>query len=1336
MLGVLTDRQNTVEESPLDEHRGFDGAHNDGRLLLPAVPENSGPQTVSLSALLDLAISSTNRDFQVLIEALQKKTEADRKVAILQFSDTTRVVFLKLYALVKWLKASKKFEQLSNICYFLDQLSDYFIESADSFVQIAREELIFARIPLYHISTAIDALSLGTFPRLPVSIKKQFIREPPLNKRQKKLTLKWMCTMINYRLTQESMSIPAGFSEVIVKDGVATFVAPNKFKVCMVLKPTKGKVSNFVDDSMNNWCWRVRKVDILVSDYEVGFGCALVHPLQNKQLAEFCNERLKHCIDDVRIVYEILHDFTLKLQLDVIFCHVQYLSKTISDRYIAVEAYDAPGGLLSILYWINDRARNTSPYRITIEYNSNQPFSGLVLRHHPFNITLPTLKPQNGFVNFGQLFNKIILFRCRERLYSVKHALKTAASKSCCIRLVGDAAVRLSYSLLSHNDCTDEEYLNITVNNFTGRIQCNLLALPEETEELSALEFLLDHSFSIKVDQIYHILRKLQALLLLKRYEKATSNFQFRQITPSQMPMIGMMNRLSRHRIYLQFIDEPQYYLVLTLDIKHESEADLRFFLVDFSLSKFTMVELILDEMIRSSAIADLDDSEIDIRRDYKTMFSKHSFTGHIKQIQVAMSTVADRILFIRISEELRKHGIEFNQPVREKLVGGYVLRLKNISSIVERRNPDFFDKFVECSIRWSFISRVWPFECTLKDIPLVNDYKRSKEEIKLAKSRVLTHVEEINPWQHQITTISGAINAHVVDRLKIYTNMISAVYDFSLVYEEVFSQHCNVYLFNYHKLMLLYGRHREKVLIFSWKPRMNGFLLNFAQNTYHNQESSLNSPENHWNSHAFVYDFLSNKYNKNHDLIGLVTYLINTERALECILYFSNPILRSLKTYAVVTNCEDRCASMEIKSHVVALTENRIRMCYGAVNIDYQLLNENQCAVQASRLKDLSSLTENNEFVSLPFFVEFWNSHSGGKSICLRNDLLNSGNEIRPLSVPQNRLPSPRDPLNPLSCPPQVDILLNEGQLPQTSSACDQETGNSSLLSAVIVDGLTFEKAMSKTEKGDPGPFESYLHGITLIARFGASFYSMWHGNSSRVQLPFANYRFNSRSVHIDTVGISCGPNPAWNVSIKIYLCAYDFKLKCKLEICGMNAPTETDVNIFETYFEKVVAPSGNEYAVISFLTVCRTSSWPVFVAFARLMQAHMESLEHTGEFHPQLTGLSNHWCVGLQMTASRDKLHQAIFLNDKVLLFTLNLHSRQRKPNTRLDTKHITLQYNVETNQIFPKAYQVQQEYERQDHVNLECLVQEMPPLPHTECVIWPCIRRILEHYRSVRN
>jgi hypothetical protein len=138
---VLSDRKNTIDEAYMDDEEESQLE----RFVLPTVPDNCGPQTVSLASLLDQAICHTNREIQITAEILQKKSEMDRKVSILNFANTTRAIYLKLYALVKWVKASKKFDQLTNICYFLDQLSECFVDTADNFVQIAREELIFAR---------------------------------------------------------------------------------------------------------------------------------------------------------------------------------------------------------------------------------------------------------------------------------------------------------------------------------------------------------------------------------------------------------------------------------------------------------------------------------------------------------------------------------------------------------------------------------------------------------------------------------------------------------------------------------------------------------------------------------------------------------------------------------------------------------------------------------------------------------------------------------------------------------------------------------------------------------------------------------------------------------------------------------------------------------------------------------------------------------------------------------------------------------------------------------------------------------------------------------------
>lgn len=115
------------------------------KVHLPQIPERCGPPTISLSLLLDFAIQNTVHELTILSELLPKKKETDRKISVVEFSHITRMVFVKLLAIVKWLKISKKFESLASIRYFLDEQSQIFVETADRLVSIIREELRFAR---------------------------------------------------------------------------------------------------------------------------------------------------------------------------------------------------------------------------------------------------------------------------------------------------------------------------------------------------------------------------------------------------------------------------------------------------------------------------------------------------------------------------------------------------------------------------------------------------------------------------------------------------------------------------------------------------------------------------------------------------------------------------------------------------------------------------------------------------------------------------------------------------------------------------------------------------------------------------------------------------------------------------------------------------------------------------------------------------------------------------------------------------------------------------------------------------------------------------------------
>jgi hypothetical protein len=58
-----------------------------------------------------------------------------------------------------------------NILSFLDQQAFIFVDTADYLYHLAKVKLVNARLPNYSVLTAVDVLTLGTYPRLPSCIK-------------------------------------------------------------------------------------------------------------------------------------------------------------------------------------------------------------------------------------------------------------------------------------------------------------------------------------------------------------------------------------------------------------------------------------------------------------------------------------------------------------------------------------------------------------------------------------------------------------------------------------------------------------------------------------------------------------------------------------------------------------------------------------------------------------------------------------------------------------------------------------------------------------------------------------------------------------------------------------------------------------------------------------------------------------------------------------------------------------------------------------------------------------------------------------------------------------
>lgn len=152
-------------------------------------PGGGGGGTISLALLIDFIIQRTYHELSVLAELLPRKTDMERKIEIYQFASRTRQLFVRLLALVKWAASVSKVEKSASIMAFLDKQSMIFIETADALSRMARETLVHARLPNFHLPAAVEVLTLGTYTRLPLCIRDKIIPHDPITAPEKKSTL-------------------------------------------------------------------------------------------------------------------------------------------------------------------------------------------------------------------------------------------------------------------------------------------------------------------------------------------------------------------------------------------------------------------------------------------------------------------------------------------------------------------------------------------------------------------------------------------------------------------------------------------------------------------------------------------------------------------------------------------------------------------------------------------------------------------------------------------------------------------------------------------------------------------------------------------------------------------------------------------------------------------------------------------------------------------------------------------------------------------------------------------------------------------------------------------
>ncbi|XP_020281468.1 mediator of RNA polymerase II transcription subunit 14 isoform X2 [Pseudomyrmex gracilis] len=518
--------------------------------------------SISLGMLIDFIIQRTYHELTVLAELLPRKTDMERKIEIYNFSARTRQLYVRLLALVKWANSASKVDKSTHIMAFLDKQSLLFVDTADMLARMARETLVHARLPNFHIPAAVEVLTTGTYGRLPACIRERIVPPDPITPAEKRTTLQRLNQVIQHRLVTGNL-LPQ-MRNLKIEAGRVTFLIEQEFSVSLTVMGDGPTVP-----------WRLLELEILVSDRETGDGKALVHPLQTRYVHQVVQSRLAESTNSLSEVYHILHYFCQSLQLEVLYSQTLRLIRDRLDDCIHVDEYTA-GKCLSISYWrelTSKDPRSELGYRLTVQVDQHDPARPLAVVHVPSLGNKENEIAQRAIrsdqLSMECLLVHTIYIRTRSRLNELKQEFQTIL-KDCECTLGGSPAL-LQVQILQ--PCLRAEYLLVTVDTHTGMLQCHIPQydaplIPELTAALNG-----DHL------RLPTLLSELRFWITQRHCEKTLQHLP--ASSHERLPVMHHpdhpMSKISRHRMFIQLHRHPTVILIVSFKEKENSPCEIEY---------------------------------------------------------------------------------------------------------------------------------------------------------------------------------------------------------------------------------------------------------------------------------------------------------------------------------------------------------------------------------------------------------------------------------------------------------------------------------------------------------------------------------------------------------------------------------------------------------------------------------------------------------------------------------------------------------------------------------------------------------------------------------------
>ena len=529
-----------------------------------------GGGQVSLSILIEMMVQKIYHELTILAELLPRKTDMDRKVEIFNFSSRTRMLFVRLLALVKWASSAGKVEKCSNIVIFLEKQSTMFMESANQLAIMARETLVRATLPNFHLPAAAEILTTGAYSRLPRCLTERIIPPAPITQAEKRTTLLRLNQVIENRLV--TSHIPTQMRNLTVADGTVTFTIKLEFTIKLTVLGDSPSLP-----------WTLLDVEMLVEDRETGEGKALMHSLQTGYVRGLIQSRLNDSsvTSPLEDVYNVLHSLAQLLQLEVLHNQVMRLGQDRLGLYIRVEEY-IHGKALTISYWrelASSDVGNDVGWRLSVQVDPHDTKRPLMVVHSP-SLTLKEAQLAERSIRTERLSVESLLVhtiyvRTRARLTELKatvqQRLKLGGVEA---GLHGSPAV-LSIPILQ--PCLRSEQLLVSVDTHTGIFLAHVPQYPNNP-------FSAQIQTCLNGDQVQleNLVSQLRYWITARRIEKTLQQLP---ATPyEQLPLTydlktHPLSKLAgkQQTMYIKLHKQPMAVLVVEFSEKPGSECEIQY---------------------------------------------------------------------------------------------------------------------------------------------------------------------------------------------------------------------------------------------------------------------------------------------------------------------------------------------------------------------------------------------------------------------------------------------------------------------------------------------------------------------------------------------------------------------------------------------------------------------------------------------------------------------------------------------------------------------------------------------------------------------------------------